>query len=44
MGKKIRLIIKFIIFNAILFILLTGANKVLRNKEYEDIPNIYNKQ
>ena len=43
MGKKIRLIIKFIIFNAILFVLLTGANKVLRNKEYEGAQDMFAK-
>ena len=41
MGKKIGILIKFIIFNAILVICLLAANKVLRNKEYEGCQDMF---
>lgn len=41
MRKKIGLLIKFIIFNAILALCLIGANLVLRNKEYEGCQDMF---
>lgn len=41
MRKKFGIFVKFIIFNAILLLLLAGADKVLRNKEYEGAQDMF---